>query len=155
MADRAPFYLDDLKPGQIFRQAAETEPLAAAAIKAYAGEYDPQPFHLDEAAAQNTLFAGLAASGWHTVSLTMSLLVRAGPPLAIDIIGGGLDELRWPKPVRPGNRLRIESEVLKVRPSTSRPEQGLVKMRATTLNQNGEPVHVMVANLIVPRRPPD
>ena len=125
----------------------------AAAIKTFAKAFDPQPFHLDETAARATMFGGLAASGWHTAALTMQLLVNDGPPLAGGIVGAGMDELRWPKPVRPGDTLRIESEVLEVRPSRSRPDQGVVKMRTTTLNQNGEPVQILVANLIVPRRP--
>ena len=144
-------YLDDLQPGQKFR-GVTTTPVDEAAIKTFARQYDPQPFHLDDAAARATMFGGLAASGWHTMALTMRLLVDDGPPLAGGIIGGGVDELRWPKPVRPGDRLRIESEVVEVRPSRSRPEQGLVKMKTTTLNQNDEPVLVFVANLIVPRR---
>ncbi len=144
-------YLDDLQPQQKFR-GVTTTPVDEAAIKTFARQYDPQPFHLDDAAARATMFGGLAASGWHTMALTMRLLVDDGPPLAGGIIGGGVDELRWPKPVRPGDRLRIECEVVEVRPSRSRPEQGLVKMKTTTHNQNDEPVLVFVANLIVPRR---
>jgi len=143
-------YLDDLAPGRTFR-GARTIGVDEAAIKAYAGQFDPQPFHLDDTAARNTIFGGLAASGWHTAALTMKLLVTDGPPLAGGIIGASADELRWPKPVRPGDRLRIECEVLDVRPSRSRPQQGLVKMKTTTLNQNGEPVQILVANLVVPR----
>ncbi|HEX3337983.1 MAG TPA: MaoC family dehydratase [Pseudolabrys sp.] len=144
-------YLDDLQPGQKFRGEAET-PVDEAAIKAFARQYDPQPFHLDDEAARTTLFGGLAASGWHTMALTMRLLVDDGPPIAGGIIGAGTDDMRWPKPVRPGDRQRIECEVVEVRPSRSRPQQGLVKLRTTTLNQNDEPVQVFVANLIVPRR---
>lgn len=144
-------YLEDFAPGQIYRSGAIT--VDAAAIKRYAAEYDPQPFHLDEAAADASFFQGLAASGWHTASLTMRLLVDGELKPAGGIVGAGLDEFRWPRPVRPGDSLRTESEVLEVRPSKSRPQQGLVKMRVTTLNQNGEPVLVMVPNLVVPRRP--
>lgn len=147
---RTPLYLDDLAPGRIFRGAGATL-VDAAVMTAFAQQFDPQPFHLDDAAARNTMFGGLAASGWHTAALTMQLFVSDGPPLAGGIIGAGTDELRWPKPVRPGDRLRIECEVLEVRPSRSRPEQGLVKMKTTTLNQNGEPVQIMVANLVVAR----
>jgi len=143
-------YLDDLQPGQKFR--GETETLVdEAAIKAFARQYDPQPFHLDDEAARTTLFGGLAASGWHTMALTMRLLVDDGPPIAGGIIGAGTDDMRWPKPVRPGDRLRIECEVVEVRPSRSRPRQGLVKLKTTTLNQNDEPVQIFVGNLIVPR----
>jgi acyl dehydratase len=99
------------------------------------------------------MFGGLAASGWHTMALTMRLLVDGGAPIAGGIIGAGAEELRWPKPVRPGDELTVESEVLEIRPSRSRPTQGLMKMRSTTFNQNGEPVQVFVANLVVPRKP--
>jgi acyl dehydratase len=144
-------YLEDFAPGQIYRSGTVT--VDAASIKRYAAEYDPQPFHLDEEAADASFFQGLAASGWHTASLTMRLLVDGELKPAGGIIGAGLDEFRWPRPVRPGDVLRTESEVLEVRPSKSRPEQGLVKIRVTTLNQNGEPVLVMVPNLVVPRAP--
>jgi acyl dehydratase len=147
-----PLYLDDLQPGQKFRGATETL-VDEAAIKAFARQYDPQPFHLDDEAARTTMFGGLAASGWHTMALTMRLLVDGGAPIAGGIIGAGTDELRWPRPVRPGDELRAESEVLEIRPSRSRPTQGMVKMRTTTLNQNGEPVQIFVANLVVPRKP--
>jgi acyl dehydratase len=148
---RTALYLDDLAPGHTFRGTGTTS-VDATAIKAFARQYDPQPFHLDETAAKSTLFGGLAASGWHTAALTMQLLVSDGPPLAGGIIGAGTDELRWPKPVRPGDTLRIECEVLEVRPSRSRPEQGLVKVKTTTFNQNDEAVQVFVGNLIVPRK---
>jgi acyl dehydratase len=120
--------------------------------KAFAAEFDPQPFHLDEAAAHHSIFRGLAASGWHTASVTMRLLVESELKPAGGIVGAGFDEFRWPRPVRPGDELRIESEVLEVRPSKSRPEQGLIKVRTTTLNQDGEAVQVLVANPVVPRR---
>jgi acyl dehydratase len=149
---RSPLYLEDLKPGQIFR-GAERFVIDTDAIKAYARQFDPQVFHLDEAAAAKTLFGGLAASGWHTASITMKLMATDGPALAAGIVGGGLDELRWPRPVRPGDTLRIECEILDVIPSKSKPEQGRIKMRTTTLNQKDEPVQMIVANLIVPRRP--
>jgi len=145
-------YLDDLEPGQTIEGASETPALTPESIKAYAQQFDPQPFHLDEAAAAKTLFGGLAASGWHTASLTMSLIAR-DVPLAGGIVGAGVEEMRWPRPVRPGDRLRIVSEVVEVRPSKSRPDQGLAKFRTTTLNHKNEPVQVMTANLLVPRRP--
>jgi len=146
----AKLYLEDFAAGQIFRSTRLR--VDTAEIKGFATQYDPQPFHLDDTAAKATMFGGLAASGWHTAALTMRLLVDGGAPIAGGIIGAGTDELRWPRPVRPGDELRVESEVLEVRPSRSRPQQGLVKMRTTTLNQNDEPVQVMVANLLVPRR---
>lgn len=148
--NRAPLYFEDLAIGQIYRTKSLT--VDADAIKAFAASFDPQPFHLDEAKAANTFFGGLAASGWHTAALTMRLLVTEGAPIAGGIIGVGMDELRWPRPVRPGDRLRLESEVLETRVSRSRPEQGLVKMRTTTLNQDDEPVQIIVGNLVVPRR---
>jgi acyl dehydratase len=148
--NRALLYFEDFVVGQIYRTATLT--VDADAIKAFASCFDPQPFHLDEAKAANTFFGGLAASGWHTAALTMRLLVTEGAPIAGGIIGLGMDELRWPRPVRPGDRLHLESEVLETRPSRSRPEQGLVKMRTTTLNQNDEAVQIIVGNLVVPRR---
>ena len=117
-----------------------------------AAEFDPQPFHLDEDAARDTIFRGLAASGWHTAALTMRLLVDSEIEPAGGIVGAGFDEFRWPRPVRPGDELHIESEVLEVRASRSRPNQGLIKVRTTTLNQRDEAVQVQIANLIVPRR---
>ena len=144
-------YLEDFAIGQTYgsgRARVEDD-----RIKSFAAEFDPQPFHLDEGAARDSLFRGLAASGWHTAALTMRLLVDSDIKPAGGLIGAGCDELRWPRPVRPGDELHLESEVLEMRPSKSRPNQGLVKMRTTTLNQNGEPVQIMVANLVVLRRP--
>jgi acyl dehydratase len=140
-------YLEDFSPGQKFgsgKLRVERE-----RIKSFAAEFDPQPFHLDEQAAENSLFKGLAASGWHTAALTMRLLVESELKPAGGIIGAGFDEFRWPRPVRPGDELRVESEVLEVRASKSRPDQGVIKVRTTTLNQDGEPVQVSVGNLIV------
>lgn len=147
-----PLYLDDLNAGMTFTGSCETL-VDEASIKAFAAQFDPQPFHLDAEAAKATMFRGLAASGWHTAAMTMQLLVKDGPPLAGGIIGGGTDEIRWPRPVRPGDRLHIECEVIEVRPSRSNPKQGIVKMKTTTLNQNGEPVQIFTGNLIVPRQP--
>ena len=144
-------YLEDFEPGQKFltgRLRVEPE-----RIKSFAAEFDPQPFHLDENTARDTFFKGLAASGWHTAAMTMRLLVDGELKPAGGIIGAGFDEMRWPRPVRPGDELRVETEVLEVRPSKSRPDQGLIKVRTTTLNQNGEPVQVSVGNLLVLRRP--
>jgi acyl dehydratase len=121
-------------------------------IKAFAAAFDPQPFHLDEAAARASLFGGLAASGWHTAALTMRLLVEGGAPIAGGIVGAG-GEIAWPRPTRPGDELTVVSEVLDVTPSRSRPDRGMVTLRSTTLNQNGEAVQVLTARLVVPRRP--
>ena len=145
-------YLEDFAVGQKFGGAERTR-VDAARIKSFAAEFDPQPFHLDENAAQSSIFRGLAASGWHTAAMTMRLLVESDLKPAGGIVGAGFDEFRWPRPVRPGDELHIEAEVLEVRPSKSRPEQGMVKLRTTTLNQKNEPVQVSVGNLVVPRRP--
>ncbi|KMO38227.1 MaoC family dehydratase [Methylobacterium aquaticum] len=149
--DGKELYLEDLAPGQIYRSGETT--VTEADIVRFAESFDPQPFHLDAGKAESTFFGGLAASGWHTASLTMRLLVGGGLRLAGGIIGAGMDELRWPKPLRPGDTIRLESEVIEVRPSRSRPGQGLAKVRTTTLNQHGEPVQVLVANLLVVCRP--
>jgi acyl dehydratase len=143
-------YLEDFEPGQKF--ASGRLSVEAARIKSFATEFDPQPFHLDENSARDSFFKGLAASGWHTAAMTMRLLVDSELEPAGGIIGAGFDEMRWPRPVRPGDELHVESEVLEVRPSTSRPEQGVIKVRTTTLNQNNEPVQMFVGNLIVLRR---
>jgi acyl dehydratase len=145
-------YLEDFAAGQRYG-GAERIRIEKARIVAFATEFDPQPFHLDERAAGSSIFGGLAASGWHTAAATMRLLVASDLKPAGGIVGAGFDEFRWPRPVRPGDELRVESEVLEVRPSKSRPEQGLIKVRTTTLNQNGEAVQITVGNLIVPRRP--
>jgi acyl dehydratase len=144
-------YLEDYEVGQRFGSSKLR--VDEAGIKRFAAEFDPQPFHLDDAAARQTLFGGLAASGWHTAALTMRLLVQSDVKPAGGIVGAGFDEFRWPRPVRPGDELRIEAEVLEVRPSKSRPEQGMIKLRTTTLNQRNEPVQISVGNLVVPRRP--
>lgn len=145
------YYLDDLVPGQRFTSSARVR-IDADRIKAFASEFDPQPFHLDESSASTTIFRGLAASGWHTAAITMRLLVDSEFKPVGGIVGAGFEELSWPRPVRPGDELRVESEVLDVRPSKSRPQQGLVKVRTTTLNQNDEPVQISVGSLVMLRR---
>ena len=142
-------YLDDLRATQRF--VSDTYTIDAVQIKAFAREFDPQPFHLDESAATGTLFAGLAASGWHTAAITMRLLVEGGLPVAGGIVGAG-GELSWPRPTRPGDTLHVESEVIDVTPSRSRPDRGMATVRSETRNQNGEIVQVFVAKLVVPRR---
>jgi acyl dehydratase len=141
--------LDDLAVGQRFTSASHL--IDAVQIKAFAGEFDPQPFHLDEAAAKGTLFGGLAASGWHTVAITMKLLVQSGLPLAGGIIGSG-GTIEWPRPTRPGDVLTVESEVLELKPSKSRPDRGMATVRSETKNQRGETVQVITMRLVVPRR---
>jgi acyl dehydratase len=137
-------YLDDLHVGQRF--AAGPVSVSAGSLKRFAGEFDPQPFHLDEVAAEKTLFRGLAASGWHTMALTMRMLTDGGMPIATGVIGVG-GEIAWPRPVRPGDELRVESEVLEITPSRSKPGQAVVTVRSTTTNQNGEAVQVLIAKL--------
>lgn len=143
-------YLEDMVPGRRFTSPGSVE-VGAEDIRAFARQYDPQPFHLDDEAARGTPFGGLAASGWHTAALTMRLLTAGTLPVAGGIIGMHM-EVSWPRPTRPGDRLRLECEVLEARPSRSRPEQGVVKMRCTTLTGAGEPAQVLVATLVVPRR---
>jgi acyl dehydratase len=145
-------FLEDFVVGQKLGGSGRMR-IDAARIKSFAAEFDPQPFHLDEQAAEGSIFKGLAASGWHTAALTMRLLVESDLKPAGGIVGAGFDEFRWPRPVRPGDLLRVESEVLEVRPSKSRSDQGLIKVKTTTLNQNDEAVQVSVGNLVVPRRP--
>jgi len=116
-------------------------------------QFDPQPFHLDPEAAKSTFFCGLVASGWHTAALTMQLLVRGEMTPANGIVGAGFESLQWPRPVRPGDTIHVVSEILEVRPSRSRPTQGMIKVRSTTLNQNDEPVQKSVGNLVVITRP--
>ncbi len=142
-------YLEDLAVGQRFGSGRAR--VEAEAIKAFASQFDPQPFHLDDEAAKESFFRGLAASGWHTAALTMRLVVTGDFKPAGGVIGAS-NEISWSRPVRPGDELRVESEVMEVRPSKSRPHQGLVKLRSTTFNQNDEPVQELIANLIVPRR---
>jgi len=144
-------YLEDFSVGQTFRSGAVT--IRSEQIKSFASQFDPQPFHLDETAAAASVFGGLVASGWHTAALTMRMIVDSEIKIAGGLIGAGAEELKWPRPVRPGDALHLVSEVLEVRPSKSRPDQGIVKMRTQTMNQEDQPVLILVTNLIVPRRP--
>jgi acyl dehydratase len=140
-------YLEDYAIGQVYQSGRMR--VDAAGIKAFAAEFDPQPFHTDEVTAAHTIFRGLAASGWHTAAVTMRLMVDGDLKPAGGIIGMGFEEFSWPHPVRPGDELHITSEVLEVRPSKSRPEQGLLKLRTTTFNQKNEIVQMMVGTLLV------
>jgi acyl dehydratase len=144
-------YLEDLHVGQRF--TSETYLMEESRIKSFAAEFDPQPFHLDGSAAEASVFRGLAASGWHTAAVAMRLLVTGGLPLANGIIGVG-GEIAWPRPTRPGDTLRVESEIVEIAPSRSKPNQGIVTVRNTTLNQNGAPVYVFTAKILVFRRAP-
>jgi len=150
-AEKATLYLEDLRVAQRFVSGAHQ--IDEAQIRAFAMQFDPQPFHLDAEAANATFFGELVASGWHTAAITMRLLVESGLPIVGGLIGAGA-EITWPKPVRPGAVLHVESEILEVRPSRSRPDRGLVTVRSETRNQHGEVVQVLVAKLVVPRRLP-
>ena len=142
-------YLDDLRVGQQF--VSQSHVIDAAQIIKFASEFDPQPFHVDEAAAKRTMFGGLVASGWHTAALTMRLLVQGGVPIAGGMVGAG-GEIRWPKPTRPGDTLRVHSEIAEITPSLSRPDRGVVTIRIETRNQHGDIVQLFIGKLIVPRR---
>jgi acyl dehydratase len=149
----APIYLEDLAPGRLFTAG----PIAVTEgdIKDFARRFDPQPFHLDhEAAKAHPLFGGLAASGWHTAALTMRMVADALAGLPWGVVGSG-GELQWTKPVRPGDQLRLEVEVLEVTPSRSRPDRGTALMRNRTLNGAGEEVQVFTVRIVVPRRAGD
>lgn len=142
-------YLDDIQVGQKFGSDSDT--VDEAQIKAFASQFDPQPFHLDEQVARDSLFGGLAASGWHTAAITMRLIVTSGTRIAGGVIGAGC-EINWPIPTRPGDVLNVESEILNVSASRTRPDRGIVTIRNKTHNQAGEVVQVMTAKLVVFRR---
>jgi acyl dehydratase len=143
-------YLEDLTIGQRFTTG--THVMEAARIKEFAAEFDPQPFHIDESAAEASVFKGLAASGWHTAAAAMRLLVTGGLPFANGIVGLGA-EIAWPRPTRPGDILHVESEIVEITLSRSKPHQAIVTVRATVFNQHGEVVLVLTPKLLVLRRP--
>lgn len=143
-------YLDDLRVGQRFTSGAHA--LDADQITTFARQFDPQPFHLDDAAAKDTFFGGLAASGWHTAAITMRLLVDGGLPIGGGIIGVG-GEIGWPSPTRPGDVLHVESEVLEIVPSRSRPDRGMVTVRIETKDQAGRVAQSFTVTMLVLRRP--
>jgi acyl dehydratase len=147
---RSRLCLEDLHVGRSFTSASHA--MSVEEIKAFARQYDPQPFHLDESAAQDSFFGELVASGWHTAAVTMRLLVGGGLPLAGGVIGAG-GELSWPGPTRPGDVLTVYTEITEIKPSRSRPDRGMVTMRSETRNQHGEIAQILVARLVVPRRP--
>lgn len=141
--------LEDLAPGDVWTTGSLT--IDAAAIKAFAGDFDRQPFHLDEEAAEASFFRGLAASGWHVAALSMRLLTEGEVPFAWGIVGAG-GEISWPRPTRPGDTLTVVTEIVAVTPSKSRADRGIVTVRNETRNQHGEAVQVLVARLVVPSR---
>jgi acyl dehydratase len=130
-----------------------THRISAGEIVRFASEFDPQPFHLDEESATHTHFAGLVASGWHTAAITMRLLVKGGAPIAGGIIGAG-GEISWVNPTRPGDTLKVHSEIVDIAPSRSRPERGIVTIRSETRNQHGTVLQIFVGKIVVPRRAP-
>jgi acyl dehydratase len=144
-------YLEDFAVGQVYHSGRLR--VDKEQIVAFARQFDPQPFHLDDDAARKSVFGRLVASGWHTAALTMRLLADGEFKPADGILGVGFDDLSWPRPVLPGDELHAKSEILEVRPSKSRPDRGLIRVRTTTLNQKDEAVQVFVGNLLVPRRP--
>jgi len=143
------FYFEDLHVGQQFESG--THAIDERQIMEFAQQFDPQPFHLDATAATDTIFGGLVASGWHTAAITMRLLVTSGLPIAGGLVGAAA-EIAWPKPTRPGAILKVESEILELRPSRSRADSGVATIKSETRNQHGETLQVLVAKLIVPRR---
>jgi acyl dehydratase len=145
-----PLHLEDLRAGMRFTTGSHT--VDEDELIAFARRFDPQPFHLDDDAARETIFGGLAASGWMTAGITMRLQVDDWPPIAGGLIGAGAT-IDWPRATRAGDTLRVESEVLEVRPSRSRPDRGLVTIRSTTLNQHDEVVQTLTSTIVVPRRP--
>lgn len=144
-------YLEDFTPGQTFESA--TVEVEAGRMKDFAREFDPQPFHVDEEAASSSFFGGLVASGWYTAALMMKLLVGSGLNVVGGLIGAGVEELKWPRPVRPGDTLRLHITVEEVRPSQSRPDRGVILLRTTTLNQDDQPALSALIRVIAPRRP--
>jgi len=143
-------YLDDVYVGQQF--TSRDYRMDEARMKAFAAEFDPQAFHVDESAAKASIFHGLAASGWHTAAVTMRLMATGGLPFATGLIGLGA-EISWPRPTRPGDTLRVESEIIEILPSRSKPNQGIVTVKSVTFNQNGEPVQVLTTKILIFKRP--
>ncbi|MDI1319109.1 MAG: MaoC family dehydratase [bacterium] len=144
-------FFEDLKTGDKFN-TAEHE-VTAEEIMAFGRQFDPQPFHTDPAAARATLFGQLVASGWHTAAVSMRLMVQGEMNLDGGVIGQGVDELRWPRPVLPGDRLRVVMEVAGLKPAPTRPDRGLIRLRCRTFNQHGKTVQDMTASLLIARRP--
>ena len=146
----AAVFYDDLAVGRVFSSGfvdvTEEESVT------FARRYDPQPFHVDPVAAEKSVFGGLVASGWLTAALTMRLMVTSEFSFRRGVIGMGVESLRWPTPVRPGDRLTATVEILALRPSKSKPQFGIAQVRTTTRNQRGETVQIVVSNVLVPRR---
>jgi acyl dehydratase len=144
-----PLYLEDLSVGMSFKGGPEK--ISEADIITFAKQFDPQPFHIDPEAAKSSVFKGLAASGWHTVGVTMRMLASGAMPLAAGSIGFGA-EVSWPRPVRPGDELSVVCEVIDITPSRSKPNQAIATFRTTTANQKGETVQILTSKNLVFRR---
>lgn len=142
-------YFDDLRSGERLQSGQYI--VTEEEIINFAREFDPQSFHLDSAAAQQSMFKGLIGSGWHTAAITMRLFVQT-LNFAEGAIGLGVDELRWPNPVRPGDLLQVETEIINLRESRSKPSHGIIRLRNVTSNQRGEIVQTMMASAMVPKR---
>jgi acyl dehydratase len=143
-------WFDDLRVGMRFESPKKL--VTREDIKRFAAEFDPQPYHLDEAAAEQSALKGLAASGWHTAAMAMRLAVETHPFGPHPLLGLGVDELRWLAPVRPGDTIHLEGEVVEVTPSRTRPH-GTVRVKWTAFNQDGRAVYTFTPIGIVPRRP--
>ena len=141
---------EDVTVGDVYSTASVT--VTADMIKTFAVDYDPQVFHLDELGARDSFFGELVASGWHTTALVMRLLVDADIYDGRPLIGGGVDDLRWPNPMRPGDTVSVRAEVIDKQASRSRPDRGRVRVRIEAFNQSGHQLQTMVANMILPRR---
>jgi acyl dehydratase len=144
-------YFEDWRPGEVLRFGRRT--VTAAEIKAFAAEFDPQPFHLDEAAAKASIFGGLVASGWHTAALMMQMMAEVKAFTGTNIAAAGFDDLEWPAPVRPGDTLSAAVEVLECRASESRPDRGVVRFRQQLANQRGDTVLNFTSPVLYWRRP--
>ncbi len=149
LAERQRLYLEDFQVGLRFRSREYT--VSEEQIRAFAFQFDPQPIHLDREAARRSVLGGLSASGWHTAAISMRLLVEGGPPFAGGAVGLGV-EINWPQPVRPGDTLHVEGEVIEVLPSRSRTDRGRVRLRVETRNQRDEIVQLAITNVLVPGR---
>jgi acyl dehydratase len=145
-----PLYFDDLQVGGRFTSGTHT--VDEQQIIAFARQFDPQPFHLDPEAAKHLFFGRLVASGWHTAGITMRLMVESGMPVAGGLIGAG-GEINWPQPTYPGDTLHVETEIIELRASRSRPDRGSAIIRSETRNQRGELAQVLTARIVVPRKP--
>ena len=144
-------HLDDFAPGQVYPLGRRT--LHRDEIVAFARDWDPQPFHLDEAAAGASIYGGLIASGWHTVCVFMRLFADGLLLRAAALGSPGVDELRWLRPVRPGDTLAARLEIVEVTPSRSKPDRGAVRTRCVVTNQDGDEVLTMRAVVLFRRRP--